>query len=454
MSSDSLQPRPILVVDDNPADRENVILNLHEIGQFDQLVQVASTVAEAKEKIRGNQFDLILLDLGLPDSVGLSALNEIRIEIPNTPIIILSGRKDAEIVDQAMREGAQDYLSKNELSAEYLDHAIRFALERSLFDTEKAKMFEELRSLADAVPGVLHRFQVDAMGNRSMPFVSSRVHDYFAVSSEEVMADYTCLYQEIHPDDVEQLMAATDRMVERSEDFEQNIRVRVDDNDYRIINIHSEMEFKDDGSRVWTGIMVDRTEEMRNQEEMKRLSLVAARTDTAVIITDPKGITLWTNPGFEKLTGYSLEDLKGKKPGDVLQGPETDPKAVSFISERVASGEPFKTEILNYHKDGTPVWLSLNVQTTCDSHDELEFFIAVQTNITERKLKEDELARRAALLEAAGEVSGLGAWEYIPKSGEVRWTKQSRIIHELDEDYQPSLETALDFYPDPNDRKK
>lgn len=89
-----------------------------------------TTLAEARTSCLEESFDAILLDLTLPDSTGIGTLREMLKCNPRTAIIILTGLDDEEIALQSVREGAQDYLMKQELSASLLKRAIRYAIER------------------------------------------------------------------------------------------------------------------------------------------------------------------------------------------------------------------------------------------------------------------------------------------------------------------------------------
>ncbi len=134
-------------------------------------------------------------------------------------------------------------------------------------------------------------------------------------------------------------------------------------------------------------------ERLRQQEaETRKLALIAARTDNAVVLTDAAGLTLWVNEGFTRLTGYTLEEMLGKKPGSVLQGRGTDAETVRRISERLRKGEGFSEEILNYGKDGRSYWLSIEVQPIHDETGRLTNFMAVQTDITARRAAQQRLA--------------------------------------------------------------
>ncbi|MFN2430340.1 MAG: PAS domain-containing protein, partial [Cryomorphaceae bacterium] len=88
------------------------------------------------------------------------------------------------------------------------------------------------------------------------------------------------------------------------------------------------------------------------QDELQKLSLIATQTNNGVIITDVKGRITFVNNAFERLTGYNEKDVLGKKPGDFLQGENSDPKAIELMSKRIKARKGFNVEILNYTKTG------------------------------------------------------------------------------------------------------
>jgi len=135
---------------------------------------------------------------------------------------------------------------------------------------------------------------------------------------------------------------------------------------------------------LYTAFIKDVTEEVEQREMQRMLSLVANETDNAVIITDGKGLIEYVNNGFYRLTGWSLDEVRGKKPGSFLQGEETDPRTVDVIRQKLQNREAFYDEILNYKKDGVPYWTSLSINPVFDN-GELVNFIAVQADITRVK---------------------------------------------------------------------
>ena len=137
----------------------------------------------------------------------------------------------------------------------------------------------------------------------------------------------------------------------------------------------------------------DITERKQTQIELRRLALVAEKTQNAVIVTGTEGQIKWVNNGFTRLTGYQLNEVLGKKPGRFLQGEKTDLETALAIREAVAQGKPFEGEIYNYGKNGKGYWLSLSIMPITGKKGELKGFIAIEMDITERKAMESELRR-------------------------------------------------------------
>ena len=134
------------------------------------------------------------------------------------------------------------------------------------------------------------------------------------------------------------------------------------------------------------------------REEAKKLGMVARLTQNPVIITDPQGTIEWANPSFERLTGYCLDNVTGKRPGDFLQGADTDAEARRRIAVALDEGEPVREMILNYDLSGRSYWLDLDIQPVHDDQGKLKHFVSVQTDITDLKQTEERQreARRAA----------------------------------------------------------
>ena len=119
-------------------------------------------------------------------------------------------------------------------------------------------------------------------------------------------------------------------------------------------------------------------------EELNKLSLVAKKTSNAVIITDQNRKIQWVNESAEKITGYSLEELIGKTP-KIFQNEKSNKAELARVSHLLKLQEPVWAELLNQAKDGTEYWVALNIVPIKNDRGEHTGFLAVETDVTERK---------------------------------------------------------------------
>ncbi len=129
----------------------------------------------------------------------------------------------------------------------------------------------------------------------------------------------------------------------------------------------------------------DITQDVAQRERLRLLSLVADETDNSVVITDAEGLIEFVNPGFTRMTGYSSAEVRGRKPGAVLQGPGTSEPTRQRIRAAIAARKPFLEEILNYTKQGMPDWISLSINPVLHDSGALHRFISIQANVTATK---------------------------------------------------------------------
>jgi PAS domain S-box-containing protein len=158
--------------------------------------------------------------------------------------------------------------------------------------------------------------------------------------------------------------------------------------------------------------------------ELERLALVARNTTNAVVITDLERRITWVNEGFTRITGYTLDEVIGRVPGDFLQTDQTDPKAILEMREALREQRPCRVEILNRSKDGTDYWLDLEIQPVRDASGLVTGFMAIESDVTAAVSARRELAvseRRQKLIVAGAE---LGTWDWHIPSGEVHFNER------------------------------
>ena len=119
----------VLIVEDDPSDAKLVRSTLSVSVQRYE-AEVADCISTAIERLKASTFDVILLDMGLPDSQGIDTVSKVHNEYPDIPIVVLTGLDDDETGIRAVQIGAQDYLVKGSVSSNLMTKTIRYAIER------------------------------------------------------------------------------------------------------------------------------------------------------------------------------------------------------------------------------------------------------------------------------------------------------------------------------------
>ncbi len=159
----------------------------------------------------------------------------------------------------------------------------------------------------------------------------------------------------------------------------------------------------------------------RAEAEAQRLALVASRTASCVLIADPEWRIEWVNESFERFFGYRADEVRGRRPGEIFDGPETNPGTVAAIAAAAAKGESYRGEILNYTKDKSARWVELEMQPLKDRQGRVTGFIALQLDITNRKRIEEEVARKEAEFRFMFESAPTGiSWQWVHADGTKR----------------------------------
>ncbi|PWU08746.1 MAG: hypothetical protein C5B47_04255 [Verrucomicrobia bacterium] len=229
-------------------------------------------------------------------------------------------------------------------------------------------------------------------------------------NTHEVLGDYSwevgsCInewVQRIHPKDREKFYSASAHTPKHDGVFECEYRIRHASGSYVWVLDRGVRTLDRQGAVVMIdGILLDISLRKRVEDELARMALVVNRTDNAIVIADSKGRIEWINRAFSTLTGYNNEEVHGLKPGSFLQGPQSDPEIIKKISESLRKGVSCKAEILNYTKTGAQFWLDLEIQPLREPDGQLTGFMAIQTDVTARKLGERELIEAKESAEAA-----------------------------------------------------
>ena len=180
--------------------------------------------------------------------------------------------------------------------------------------------------------------------------------------------------------------------------------------------------------------------------DLQRLAVMAQRTSNAVVITDTQRRITWVNEGFERVTGYSMSEVVGQRPGKFLQFEGTDERELARLRAALNAGEPFLGELLNRGKGGREYWIELEIQQLKSETGEFLGFMAIENDITERRHSAEALQSSQAFLDRTGRIGGVGGWAMSMSTMEIRWTDQTCRIHEREPGHRPSMEEALSYF--------
>ena len=186
----TLEHIKVLLAEDNPADARWLRAAVSEAGTVRLELVQTMRLDEALTRLHDELFDVVLLDLGLPDSQGLDTFQRVHREVPAVPVVVLSGIDDETVAIQAVHEGAQDYLIKGRADGPLVVKSVRYAIERHLLIMElmenvaKRKRAEETlqrirsghvwgtlsRTLGRGAAAVLYQAGIDA-GSSTYDFI-------------------------------------------------------------------------------------------------------------------------------------------------------------------------------------------------------------------------------------------------------------------------------------------
>jgi signal transduction histidine kinase len=165
--------KAILLVEDNPGDARLIREMLDEPGWQSTELTLVDCMRAAEKHLSERAVDIILLDPGLPDAEGLGAIRRAHAAAPRVPLVVLTGLDDESLAEQALQEGAQDYLIKGQIERRALMRALRYATERKRLERLKdefvSTVSHELRTPLTSISGSLGLLMGNAAGNMPQP---------------------------------------------------------------------------------------------------------------------------------------------------------------------------------------------------------------------------------------------------------------------------------------------
>lgn len=211
-------------------------------------------------------------------------------------------------------------------------------------------------------------------------------------------------------------------------------------------------EIQEGKVRRLIGTFQDITARKLARVQADNLSFVASQTTAGILITDKNKKVIWCNEAIAQITGYSSEEMIGHIPGSLLQGPGTDPETITMVRQALTDQKHITAELLNYNKNGDPYWIELSIDPIFNAQGELEQFIAVQHDITNKRLMLDALKNTNMQLEFAIQAANLGLWDWDLRSDTVYYSDRWKSMLGYAPDEVPNILSSWADLAHPEDR--
>ena len=388
-----------LVVEDNPADAAFLWEAVKEAGANSYVELIYSELLEsALGLIAEEKFDLILLDLHLPDERGLPTLLRVQAAAPSVPIIVLTGMDDEALATRAVREGAQDYLVKSQIDGRSLVRAMRYATERKHAIEALQRREEHFRLLIENALDLITILHSDG----TIRYVSPSHQRILGYRAEELIGINALTM--VHPDDLAEV-----HLLFRARRSPASIECRFKhaDGSWRMLEAFGRNLSHVPGVQ---GLVINSRDvtERRNSEEALRqanqtLRAVFHTSPLAIYSTDLAGCIKSWNRAAQRMFGWGEWELLDQLPPQF----SLQPGDVAGLRRKNAEEESseFPVELTCRRKDGTALEVRVWSAYLRDRSGKATGIVDVVADITDRKRLEEQL-HHSQRLDAVGRLAG------------------------------------------------
>ncbi len=401
----------------------------------------ARRLASGLKRLAPGKFDVVLLDLSLPDSQGLDTFIKVHTQAPQTPVIVLSDVEDRELALEAMQKGAQDCLVKGELSGSLLARAIRYVIERKRVEEAYQTLVE--RSLQGLV--IVQDFRIVFVNNAFAEILGYTVEELLSLSAEQALAI-------IHPEDRALVWRNLQhRLAGKPAPPRYEYRgIRKDGAVCWLEMFASRIEYG--GKPAVQAAAVDITERKRAEEMLQRserfLRDVFEAIQDGISVLDTDLNVIRTNRWMERMYAHHMP-LVGRKCYQVYQQRQSPcPWCPSLRT--IGTGETH-IEIVPYPSADSPAgWIEWSAFPIKDEQGHVMSVIEYVKDITERAQAEEALRASEALLNESQAIAHIGSWELDVIANRLIWSDEVyRIFGLQPQEFGATYEAFLDtVHPD------
>jgi PAS domain S-box-containing protein len=177
-----------------------------------------------------------------------------------------------------------------------------------------------------------------------------------------------------------------------------------------------------------------------NEELLRTLDL-----HSKVSVTDDKGYITYVNENFCRILGFRRDEVLGR-PHSIIKSGLHSREFWAQMWDTIATGQPWRGEICNRAKDGTPNWVDAIIAPFLGKDGRILKYVSIGTNISAAKSTERKLRDNEAFLERIGTIAGVGGWEFDLVTRQVAWSPHTYRIYEVALTYVPRADGEILFY--------
>lgn len=166
---------------------------------------------------------------------------------------------------------------------------------------------------------------------------------------------------------------------------------------------------------------------------LRVLERIVAQSANMVVITDAQQRIRWVNQTYTQVTGWTFEEVRGRKAGELVHGPGTDRQTAHQMGDQLRQGKAVSgIELVNYRKNGQPYIVLLNVEPIRNQYGQTVAYFSIQSDVTEKRALERSNAQLQHHLQVAQQLARLGRVEFDPVTRQMRWSAEVYDILEAE----------------------
>ncbi|MGZ8157483.1 MAG: EAL domain-containing protein [Methylobacter sp.] len=387
----------ILYIEDDRGLAELVRIKLKREG-YD--VAHAETGRQGMLMLHAHDFDAVLIDFYLPDMNGLEVLKAIQALKHKMTCIMISGIDDMQLVVNAIKQGAEDFVLKDSAGAylELLPTTLskvllkqRLIAEKESAELERTKTEAFYRSLIEHTHVVAWEYLPDS-GRFS--YVSAQAEKLTGHSQEE-WTSKGFWEARLNQEDYTKVIAFCSSLTHSREEQELEFRLlKKDGSEIWLRQIISVVDIDSEHCCALRGFLIDITESKQAMEKQRLAELVFDTIHEGIMITDTSNSIEAVNPAFTEITGYSFDEVRGQNPRLLSSGLQ-DAGFYAALWQSLNNHGHWEGELWNRHKNGEMYAESTSISYVYDEAGNIKQHIAIFGDVTEKKRAEEKIHYQA-----------------------------------------------------------